>query len=258
VDALTACDHFPLLTADGPTQMAADEMLLEHAIASGRPGLRFYTWDPPTLSLGYFQAYADRLAGLPVVRRQTGGGAIVHHHELTYAVAVPSCAMPAALGGHVVEQPMPAQSCGHGTQLVCRMHEIIRTALDSLGVAAASACGQETGRGAFLCFEHHTPGDVLLGDSKIVGSAQRRRAGALLQHGSILLAASPFVPRRRGIRDLTNVLIAPDRLAVGLADTFSQMTGWLLVPSDWSNDMSVRREQIAAERYCHPAWTERR
>src|SRR5947209_18419123 len=72
------CDYFPMLTADGPTQMAADEALLEHVLTTGRPALRYYTWDPPTLSLGYFQSFADRLPGLPVVRRMTGGGAIVH------------------------------------------------------------------------------------------------------------------------------------------------------------------------------------
>ena len=51
-----SCDLFPLLTADGPTQMAADDVLLEHAVAAGRPVLRFYTWDPPAVSLGRFQS----------------------------------------------------------------------------------------------------------------------------------------------------------------------------------------------------------
>src|SRR5262249_35711609 len=83
---LMISDLFPFLTADGATQVADDEALLESAAATGRPALRFYTWDPPTLSLGYFQPFADRLPGLPVVRRMTGGGAIVHHHELTYAL----------------------------------------------------------------------------------------------------------------------------------------------------------------------------
>src|SRR4051812_29350845 len=134
------CDLFPHLTADGPTQMAADEVLLEHAAATGRPALRFYTWDPPTLSLGYFQPFAGRLAdprlaALPVVRRPTGGGAIVHHHELTYALALPAG---------------PAQK---GVNWACRMHDVIRAALGSDGVpAAACGCGREKGRGAFLCF----------------------------------------------------------------------------------------------------------
>jgi lipoate-protein ligase A len=235
-----SCDLFPFLTADGPTNMAADDVLLEYAVATGRPALRFYTWDPPTLSLGYFQAFADRLACLPVVRRQTGGGAIVHHHELTYALALP---------------PGPLQK---SVNWACRMHDIIRATLASYGAAAGAACGQEAGRGAFLCFEHHTPGDVLLGDQKIVGSAQRRRAGALLQHGSILLAASPFAPHRRGIRELADIVFPPDRLADDLAGPFSQTTGWTLTPIDWSADLMARRAQIAEDRYRQPAWTERR
>src|SRR5437763_13399975 len=82
-------DVFALSTADGPAHMAADEALLDHAAATGRPALRFYAWDPPTLSLGYFQSAADRQPGLPYVRRPTGGGAIFHHCELTYALALP-------------------------------------------------------------------------------------------------------------------------------------------------------------------------
>src|SRR5262249_54297242 len=84
----------PLETADGPTNMAADEVLLEAAVA-GSASLRFYTWSEPTLSLGYFQHEALRhtdasLAGLPWVRRPSGGATLVHHHELTYALALPA------------------------------------------------------------------------------------------------------------------------------------------------------------------------
>ena len=222
-------------------QMAADEVLLEQAFATNRAKLRFYTWDPPTLSLGYFQAFADRLPGLPVVRRQTGGGAIIHHHELTYALALPAG---------------PAEK---GVNWTCRMHEIIRTALGSFGTAAAaSACGRETGRGAFLCFEHQTPGDIVLGDMKVVGMRPTAAPCALLQHGSILLSASPFAPQRRGICDLANTVIAPDRLATEFVNSFSQLTGWRLHSAAWSNEMIARREQLAADRYRHPAWTERR
>src|SRR4051794_38396264 len=104
------CDVFPFLTADGPTQMAADEVLLEHVGVTDRPALRFYAWDRPTLSLGYFQPFADRPPGLPVVRRPTGGGAIVHDHELTYALALP---------------PGPWQK---GVNWACRMHDAIAAA----------------------------------------------------------------------------------------------------------------------------------
>jgi lipoate-protein ligase A len=227
--------------------MAADEALLEHVGASGRPALRFYTWDPPTLSLGYFQPYTARLndpglAKLAVVRRPTGGGAIVHHHELTYALA------------------LPATTIWHrGANWTCRMHDVIRVALAPYGVpAAACGPGEEVGRGAFLCFQHRTPGDVLLGDRKVVGSAQRRRAGALLQHGSILLAASEHAPHLGGILELLGVAIAADRLADELARTFAHVTGWALLPAEWSPGLTARRDEIKATRYANPAWTERR
>jgi len=75
------------LEADGTVQMAFDEALLETA---GNPTLRLYTWDPPTVSLGYFQAHDPIVAqlprGMPVVRRITGGGAIWHQHEVTYCL----------------------------------------------------------------------------------------------------------------------------------------------------------------------------
>src|SRR5262249_20087454 len=84
----------PLEIADGATNMAADEVLLEGAVA-GTAALRFYGWSEPTLSLGYFQPESERhtdaqLSPLPVVRRATGGSALVHDHELTYALALPA------------------------------------------------------------------------------------------------------------------------------------------------------------------------
>src|SRR5262245_57717493 len=80
--------------APGAWNMAVDEVLLTAAAASGQATLRFYTWNEPTLSLGYFQAAADRqqhAASLActLVRRASGGGAILHDRELTYSVALP-------------------------------------------------------------------------------------------------------------------------------------------------------------------------
>jgi lipoate-protein ligase A len=232
------CAVYPLLTADGPTQMAADEALLEQVIETGRPALRFYNWEPATLSLGYFQSFAERLPGLPVVRRMTGGGAIVHDRELTYALGLPPTEKP---------RDWP-----------CRMHDIIRTTLASCGVTAVSDCGPESGRGSFLCFEHLTPADLLLDGHKIGGSAQRRREGMTLQHGSILLAASPHAPQLRGIMELTGVEIAPRRLADEVTLALSTATGWTTVPIDWSAPLMARREQLVADRYNHLNWTKRR
>jgi lipoyl(octanoyl) transferase len=238
------CDLVTLRSADGPSQMAADEALLAHA-AAGQPALRFYTWSEPTLSLGYFQRAADRLtdrrlADLPFVRRPTGGGAIVHHLELTYGLAIPVGLSPR-----------------DGTNCVCRMHDAIRAALAELGVATALiGCGRESGRGRFLCFEHLTPGDVVIGGAKVVGSASRKRAGAVLHHGSILLAASPHAPHLPGVHELAGVDIEATELAQVLAGTFTQVFGWELAPGDWA---ALRTIQAGAERrYRDAGWNEKR
>jgi lipoate-protein ligase A len=234
-------DYYSLLTADGPAQMAADEALLDRA-AGGYAGLRFYTWSEPTLSLGYFQRAADRLtipalAELPVVRRLTGGGAIVHHHELTYAVALP------------VAPPWRGAA-----DWVCRMHDAIRAAFAEFGVTSAFlGCGREQGRERFLCFEHVTPGDVVIGETKIAGSARRKRGTAVLQHGSVLLAASPFAPHLRGVREVSGVDLTPADLAGVIARRFSQSTGWTFHETD-PNPLFPPDQN----RYRDPAWNERR
>src|ERR671938_8152 len=92
--AVPTCRLLPSETADGPYQMAADDVLLAAAV-EGVPSLGFYAGAPPTLSLGYFQRADERLAdpklaALPFVRRASGGGALVHHHEVTYALALPA------------------------------------------------------------------------------------------------------------------------------------------------------------------------
>src|SRR5947209_17842724 len=186
----------PLEAADGPTNMAADEALLETAADPGTASLRFYTWAEPTLSLGYFQPgnvvrslreresgnplaeRADYIPGLVWVRRSTGGAAIVHHHELTYALA-----LPAGPPWHTAES------------WVCRFHHVIQAVLADHGVAARGVvCGEEAKLGDVLCFLHQTPADLTISGSKVVGSAQRKRHGALLQHGSSLLLRREFGP----------------------------------------------------------------
>src|SRR5260221_7761849 len=97
------------------------------------------------------------------------------------------------------------------------MHHVIQTALADLGVAATThGCCEEREAGAFLCFRHQTPGDLLAGDFKVVGSAQRRQRGALLQHGGILLAASAYAPQLPGLRELAGVYQAPAALTAAV------------------------------------------
>ena len=230
----------------GPDQMAADDALLA-AAAGGVAGLRFYTWPRPTASLGYFQPAADRRtnpawAGLDWVRRPTGGAMLVHHHELTYAFALPP--------GRDWQPP--------GESWLCRAHHAITDVLRGFGVeTAAVVCGRERKLGPALCFRHQTAGDLLAGGSKVVGSAQRKSAGALLQHGGILLAASPAAPELPGIAELTGVRLDPVTLTQALAAGFAAAFGWDLRPADWSAaDETVMTE--AAAKYRSDAWNDKR
>jgi lipoyl(octanoyl) transferase len=235
----------PFAEADGGRNMAADETLLENA-AAGAASLRFYGWSEPVLSLGYFQSHAVRqsdpgLAALAWVRRPTGGAALVHHHELTYALALPAGS--------------PWQQRGHSW--LHRMHAILADALASFGVIAESVV-EEVKRGEVLCFLHHTPGDLRIDGAKIVGSAQRRQRGALLQHGAVLLAASPYTPALPGVVELSGRRLSPKEVAAAIEQRFTYQTGWRLDPVDWMEQERGRIETLAAEKYLQPAWNTRR
>lgn len=237
----------PFAPADGVTNMAADEALLESA-ARGVASLRFYTWSEPTLSLGYFQRAEERqadanLARLAWVRRSTGGAAIVHHHELTYALALPA-----------------AKEWASAEHWICRFYHILQAVLAARGVVShAVVCGEEQKLGAVVCFLHQTPGDLLIGGSKVAGSAQRKMRGALLQHGSILLHRSAFAPHLAGIGDAPGApVIAPEELADALAAAFTADTGWAVTPGAWTAEELARTAAIRAEKYANPAWNEKR
>ncbi len=241
------CRLLPYQVADGAWNMAADEALLEAAVA-GVASLRFYGWAQPTLSLGYFQAEASsrafsHLSELSWVRRPSGGAALVHHHEVTYALALPS--------------GPPWQK--HGESWLRRMHAILTDALAVLGVSACSRGDDEENKlGEVLCFLHHTPGDLLIDEAKVVGSAQRRQRGALLQHGGILRAASPFTPLLPGILELTGLTISPESLRAAVTEQFAQRTGWHLPPDDWSPAERRRIESLIAGKYTQPSWNQKR
>jgi lipoate-protein ligase A len=162
--------------------MAVDEVLLLGAEA--RPTLRLYAWDPAALSIGWFQRAEEAPAlGLPLVRRLTGGGAVVHRDELTYAVAA-----PIAFFGE-----------GAGVKAsYARIHRAIGEALAAVGAVpdapAAAPAGAPARGGAFLCYDRRSDLDIRAGGRKLVGSAQRRRGRTILQHGSIPLGAAPNAP----------------------------------------------------------------
>jgi lipoate-protein ligase A len=235
----------PLAAADGATNMAADEAMLESASERGVASLRFYTWVEPTLTLGYFQPATDResLSPVPWVRRSTGGAGILHHRELTYSFALP------ATPEWKSDEPW-----------ICRVHHLLRTVLSDRGVESrVVACGEEVKRGEVLCFLHHTAGDLAMGESKVAGSAQRKMRGALLQHGSLLLRRSEFAPELLGMCDLANrELFTSKQLAEALTAKFAENVGATIEPADWTAAERDRTAAIRAAKYANAEWNGRR
>jgi lipoate-protein ligase A len=212
--------------APGAWNMAVDEVLLETAAATGRATLRFYQWQEPTLSLGYFQSVADRhqhaaSRDCPLVRRASGGGAIVHDRELTYSVAIPHHDSRSTSG-----------------KLYDVFHLTLIETLSELGVSAnlysptAAICRDgppsTSQLQSFLCFQRRTCSDIVCRQAKVVGSAQRRRRSAVLQHGSVLLARSAFAPELPGIAELESIAIDPTELATRWTPRMADRLG--LVP----------------------------
>ena len=165
----------------GAENMAIDAELLERADRTGAAFLRLYRFNPPCLSFGrnevttgYDAAAVERL-GFDVVRRPTGGRAVWHEDEVTYAVAG-----PIDLFG--------------GLRAAYRaIHERLAAALRSVGAEAALAPDRPAARPPdrrSSCFATAVGGEVLVAGRKLVGSAQMRRGDAFLQHGSILLGGS--------------------------------------------------------------------
>lgn len=162
--------------ADGATNMAEDHALLDRAATSGEAVLRIYTWERPTLSLGMHERArlnpeAAVSAGVDVVRRPTGGRALLHHREVTYSVTAPT-------NGSSLSESYRA------------INAILLAALGRLGVAAVEAArsGRPLRPDGAACFAEPNAGELVVNGRKLVGSAQRRDEHALLQHGSILLA----------------------------------------------------------------------
>ena len=162
--------------------MAIDEaILLSLAAGDAPPTVRFFAWVPPCLSLGYAQPLADvdleqlRARGWGLVRRPTGGRAILHTDELTYSVIAPM-AEPRVLGGVVESYRQLSAGLLRGLEL--------------LGLSARAdkeyVLPDRDAKGA-VCFETPSNYEITVGDKKLLGSAQTRRRGIVLQHGTLPL-----------------------------------------------------------------------
>ena len=256
--------------AVGSWNMAVDEALLEAAAAEGQATLRFYQWREPTLSLGYFQEYGDRIkhgpsAGCPAVRRASGGGAIMHDRELTYSLAVPD--------GHplvadrlrtyrVVHESLIETLAGWGIE--AGLYTCYMAAADRENAGAASTAGlrcdeqNQPGRQPFLCFQRRALGDVLVGGGKIAGSAQRRCRGAVLQHGSVLLARSEAAPELDGLKERTGKSIFADNLISAWLPRLAEKLAIDHRIACLADEQRSRAAVLDSEKYSTAAWTKNR
>ncbi|HKJ67989.1 MAG TPA: lipoate--protein ligase family protein [bacterium] len=186
----------PFRQETGAFQMAADECL---AVSEGaRPTLRLYQWEPYALSLGYHQSHGTinfeqcSQAGIDVVRRPTGGRAVFHADELTYAVILPLHS-PLAGGGIPAVHNRISLALAEGIRQ-SGVDITLRVQSDNLREHySASAAGE-------LCFSSSTKHELQIGGKKVVGSAQRQFSANILQHGSILLG-----PAHEDIATLLNL-----------------------------------------------------
>jgi lipoate-protein ligase A len=244
----------------GARNMAIDDAIME----SGRRGLvtlRLYRWDPGCLSFGRNQTAVgrydgDRAAdlGYDVVRRPTGGRSVLHHHELTYSVAAPA-------------------SWGSLRDAYVRINRALAAGLGELGVDAMvheSRIGPAPRPTVRACFRDPLPGEVTAAGRKLVGSAQWRDSGALLQHGSILIrneqhlvedlrvGVHPFVEIPAvGLEELLAAVPSGAELERALVTGFEREFR-TTVESGELTKYETDRVELRLQRYQDPAWTWRR
>jgi lipoyl(octanoyl) transferase len=258
-----------LAPAVGPTNMGMDVALLEAVRLGAAPVVRFYRWSPDCLSFGRNQpargrydlaaAAARRIA---FVRRPTGGQAVLHADELTYAVIA------------------PVSRIGRPRDAYRRINEALVLALRGLGVAAELAragAARSESDWSVACFRRPEAGEVVASGRKLVGSAQRMEGRVILQHGSLLLGGSQAAaeelllevaatPRPPGLEPGTGwttldaeLRVRPQlhELASALAASFERALGTSLAPATLTGAEAADARRHA-ERFASAAWTWRR
>ncbi|MCG0239728.1 MAG: lipoate--protein ligase family protein [Firmicutes bacterium] len=260
--------------ASGPRNMAIDEaILLAHSRGEVPPTLRFYGWEPPAVSIGYFQRMAGevdleacRRLGYGWVRRPTGGRAIFHHRELTYSVVIREELLP---GGVIETYRFLAAGLLAG--------------LRRLGAPAEMAGGEKDpralgGEASPACFDTPSAYELVVGGRKIVGSAQTRRAGTILQHGSILLdldvdltftllkvpperreaAKAHLRSRATSLREALGREVSWAEARDAFIAGFAEALGITLTPGELTPAEVAEAERLEAEKYGHDRWNLRR
>lgn len=258
--------------ASGAWNMAVDEAILEH---TGRgdvlPTLRLYAWDPPCLSLGHAQPFTDvdilRLEsrGWEVVRRVTGGRAILHTDELTYSVTGP--ADEPNLAGTVLES-------------YNRLAGALLAAVQDLSLPVEMKEGKAEGNGEPnpVCFEVPSTYEITVDGRKLIGSAQARRKEGVLQHGSLPLtgdltricqalvfpgesarenAMKRLLERATTVESVLGREVTWDTTAQAFIRAFEAGLGLRFEMGELTESELAQADDLVDEKYTHPDWTER-
>lgn len=252
--------------------MAIDEAILQlHAAKAVPPTLRFFGWRPAAVSIGYFQSLlgevdldACRRLGIEWVRRPTGGWAILHHMELTYSVVIREELLP---GGVLETYRVLAQGLLSGLQ--------------ALGLPASLSPEPPAHPSALqtsACFEHPSQYELVVGGRKLVGSAQMRKYGAILQHGAIMLdidydltfdvlkldpderkRQADFLRRRAvGIREALGRTVDYAAARDAIAGGFARALQLDLRPGELSAAELAGMASLQREKYDSPEWNQRK
>jgi len=267
----------------GAWNMALDEAILESTrLGQSPPTLRLYAWSPPCLSLGHAQPVGDVLLadldhlGWDLVRRPTGGRAILHTDELTYSVAGPQ-SEPRLSGGVLDSYRILAQALLHALHLLDIPAQALEHPPGTVSSVDASP-GPHVKTENPVCFEVPSNYEITVGGKKLIGSAQARRKEGVLQHGSLplygdlaritqVLAFSDASRREAAAVRLwerattaETVLGRPlswEQAAIAFVAAFAETLNLELRPSEPTPAEWRKAEELVAEKYANPEWTNR-
>jgi lipoate-protein ligase A len=267
-------DDWRLVTtpaAHGAWNMAVDEALLEAVGRGESPAtLRLYDWEPPCLSLGYAQPLADvdllRLQehGWELVRRPTGGRAILHTDELTYSVIAP-LHEPRVEGGVLKSYSRLASALMEAFRLLDLPVEINDQEVTKTRIPNP------------VCFEVPSTSEITVNGKKLVGSAQARRKESILQHGSVpltgdlsrivqvlvfpsdkarMLAAERLLQRATTVETALGKVVSWSEAAQVFTAAFNSVLDISLQPGELSSQEKIRSGQLSAKKYAFPDWNQ--